>query len=963
MAFNPFTSFRKYQKFWMATILLVCMITFVLCTGVGGDLGDRIINLFRSREGQTYAKLDGRNLSSAELHDLKTQRNIANEFIRRACELSLKNLDAEIQAAKQDLKEGKVPEEKRKELLPEIEFRTQLRNMLDERLRRRWYFGLGGNLDNLIDFKIWVIQADRLGVNLQRAQVQEMVFDEIFGRFVQFKEGGREFAAIYRAVRSTYHNTTEAMIDRALAEEFRVRIAQLAFAEANVEGLTKRVSKEAAFIKNNVKFESRLALSPHMLWEQFREKRNEFEVALVPVRVEDFLNKATAPTKGELESTFELYRKKPFDPSLDEPGFEIPPKVKIEYVTADPTSARWLNLAKAALTLQFTPLAHAPIGGPWSLVVAYGNGNLAQKALHQQIYEARLRSPATRDNYLMGNLGEADIYSPIAYSLAKRHAEAPVSLLGTMAMRAASPAAPVLNFTAPLSFLSVAHARDAKELEGGLAAEAQKRAPKYASLVGAGAAAPGWPLALAMSGALGESSLRFLFQEPEESLLFPSYLPLDVVEQDIAKVLQRELAEKWVSKRMNELAEKLKKYQAAGGEAKRKNLDIVINDFVNTYGLERKETKEFFDRFSIDQAPELKPLLESYERYWELVNWLENRDLAPETALKEGDFYRLFFDTSEEFSAAGAKFSPRIWPPIARPKNVGKIVQTGQGKGFLGRLAPELRQLLLEADPNREAPEVNLYKSAPQPFIFWKSEELAGRFPEQITEVQKRVEDAFKFLQARDKYALPAAKKLAETAQRSQDLTGALYFAELPVPRSPIRLDHVASWTIEHGIGEGKRQYLPYSLPKGVISYPTSDMAAQILSLGELKKPVETGHKEIDTINRSLFETAQKNGKKVQILTNKPRSIFYVAGVTSPDLSGSSPALYDAFFTSYRLVYRYIPRFDVALEGPDPLLNKLQEEAGKQHQAALLEQFRRQMNFEWVADIETRKSFDTSEGT
>src|SRR5437870_13379004 len=43
MPFNPFSRFRKYQKFWMATILLVCMVTFVLCTGLCGDLTQWIL--------------------------------------------------------------------------------------------------------------------------------------------------------------------------------------------------------------------------------------------------------------------------------------------------------------------------------------------------------------------------------------------------------------------------------------------------------------------------------------------------------------------------------------------------------------------------------------------------------------------------------------------------------------------------------------------------------------------------------------------------------------------------------------------------------------------------------------------------------------------------------------------------------------------------------------------------------
>src|SRR5205807_6903284 len=33
MAFNPFASFRKHQKYWMAGAVLVCMLTFVLRSG------------------------------------------------------------------------------------------------------------------------------------------------------------------------------------------------------------------------------------------------------------------------------------------------------------------------------------------------------------------------------------------------------------------------------------------------------------------------------------------------------------------------------------------------------------------------------------------------------------------------------------------------------------------------------------------------------------------------------------------------------------------------------------------------------------------------------------------------------------------------------------------------------------------------------------------------------------------
>src|SRR5262245_15397239 len=66
MPFNPFSSFRKYQKFWMATILLVCMVTFVLCTGVGGDLSQRLLDYFGRRSGSAIAKLDNRTIYAQE---------------------------------------------------------------------------------------------------------------------------------------------------------------------------------------------------------------------------------------------------------------------------------------------------------------------------------------------------------------------------------------------------------------------------------------------------------------------------------------------------------------------------------------------------------------------------------------------------------------------------------------------------------------------------------------------------------------------------------------------------------------------------------------------------------------------------------------------------------------------------------------------------------------------------------
>src|SRR5688572_10541324 len=117
MAFNPLVSFQKYRRFWMSMVLLLCMITFVLCTGVGGDLGDRIMTMFRGRGGRVLAELNGSSIYSSDFYELRERRNVANDFMRKACDIAIRNLEAEIQNLKLDLKSGKIPEDKRKEAL------------------------------------------------------------------------------------------------------------------------------------------------------------------------------------------------------------------------------------------------------------------------------------------------------------------------------------------------------------------------------------------------------------------------------------------------------------------------------------------------------------------------------------------------------------------------------------------------------------------------------------------------------------------------------------------------------------------------------------------------------------------------------------------------------------------------------------------------------------------------------
>jgi hypothetical protein len=105
MAFNPFITFQRNKRFWMAAILIICMITFVFL-GFRGGLDDRIKNW--GRASQNMVQIGGRNYTSQDLHDLKTQRNLANSLMLRCTDMAFKRLTARLfeDMKKPDLAKG-----------------------------------------------------------------------------------------------------------------------------------------------------------------------------------------------------------------------------------------------------------------------------------------------------------------------------------------------------------------------------------------------------------------------------------------------------------------------------------------------------------------------------------------------------------------------------------------------------------------------------------------------------------------------------------------------------------------------------------------------------------------------------------------------------------------------------------------------------------------------------------------
>jgi len=906
MALNPFTSFRKYQKFWMTTVLLLSMITFVLCTGVGGDLSQRLLDIFGRREGTPLAKVNGRNIYSKEMNNLKEQRNMANEFMKKATEVAIKNLNVQIA-------DPKMTDENRKKLLPILE---KAKADLEQLSTRQRYFGSGVKLEELVDFQIWLHEADRLGITFQPEQVLDLMSEDLVGNFSKFDMN--QLYAILRDLRLSNRNPSYALLVKALNDEYRARTAQTAL-ELSDRGNLMRNNK-LKFHMDSVP-EVRIPLSPAMLWDSFKDNRSEFDVSLVPIVVEDFVDQIPTPTEAELKSLFIEHQKDRYDPSSPVPGFEIPTSTRVEYVMGDPTSAKFKQWSKAAILMEAIPSAWIP-SSPLATLVRYVGGPLAQRALLENIYETIRTQRNLRDSYLTAAWNQSGVYQAMANKLASTYPEAAVSLIAGFAQ-------PSNIFTAPLGYGAFGPVRHPKELALGLEAEVKERVPVYATL--------------ALAGSTGNllQTLTILQNLDKEK-----YFPLDVVKQNITDYLERRQAETWVNSNMIALRRQLEDpaNNAVGREA---NFNRLLKNQLPKLGLELASTKDFYNRFNIDKAPELQPLVKAFEKERTLVNFYEGRDLTPESALKEGDFYRLFFDGTEPFSAAGSTYKAKPWPPRVQPK-----------KAVAGNAS------LTPADVNKPPAPIELFDKAEKPFLFWKVKDEVGKVPASIDVVKDRVEKAYKLLKARDNKALPKAKELADLLQKSEEGFGpVLQYDPLNIKRPVINLKRLANLytkdihqptSLPKAFQAGSRDYGTFPLPKDTFSYPREDMAKEILSLQDLKKPIEIGDPKLDELNKTLFEKGKEKGRFVQILTNKPRSVYYVAGVTFKP----GPSM-----DEFRSVLKYAIPSDSYTGGRymDTFFEHAFNEAGKEYQKSLMDQIREQTNSAVLAGDEERKSFDANE--
>lgn len=867
MAFNPFAGFAKYKRFWMGAVMILVMITFVLCSGTKGDMGDILLRVFRFG-GTPVVSIDGSTYYRHDFDKIIKQRKVANDFMRTYAKITIDVLNERLRAL------GESKDDNAKQLIQQYGL---VRQLLTLRTKDPKFFDTGVKGDELIDFQVWLAEADRLRINFTGEQLLRMVNEELYKQALTDINIPQLETKVMQELRNShgYEVVTSEFVMKALENEFRVRLAKLADAEYQMRTLGQQQLnpfKRIASDRMLPAVTKRTPLSPGQVWDYYQENRKEFDVALLPITVEGLIDTIAEPDAKKLQDLFDKYKKSTFDPSSDQPGFKKPQQIRVQYVSADKNSPYFKNIANTVNLLTQHPIA--PLVPQMPMITAINvlaGPSVFDAMLELEYYTKISRERAAREEYSTGPGVLMDPEQPAAAFRARRNPIAVAAMVGA-ALRPDGP------FAAIPALMAFPYTEKSAELKTAGKAQARQLAtlytPIYATAVASGTVRPG---------------LLSFFQLQYISQFDTPPLPLPVVRSDIMKARDARLIEKFIATNMGVLKKKLEDEKVLGkplqvqrwleryGPAKAgETRDPEFRDL----GLEIGQTEKFYDRYSIKDAPELKPLREAYDRYYKMVNGIEGRDIKPELVLKDDEFWRLFFDPSEAYGAARGKFEAKPWPPVIKtgtPTQLEMFLKSGELEGQ-PQLANEVIRQAHSANAGKDTTGINLFATSDRPFLFWKMDEKAAEIPENLSEVKDKVAHAAKMLQARENKVLPYARKIAESLLAGNADYASVLKQDPKFGSNVITLDRIAPLYLD--AQQGGASYEQYKLKRGLINYPREDMVAQILSLGNLQKPIKIDVPDIDRLNEDLFNEAKaKKVNPVQVLTNKPRDTYYLAVV------------------------------------------------------------------------------------
>jgi hypothetical protein len=998
MAFNPFASFRKHQRYWMAAAVLVCMLTFVLCSGgmKGTGLDDVLLRLFR-RSGEEYARVNNRRYGYEEFQELKNQRNIANDFMRELTKLGYDQISNRLKNIKSQEKAGDAADQQYQQTLAVLSASLQ---DLAEKYREPRYFHGGTKLDDLVEFILWRDLADKYNVQLTDDMVKELVNQGVHadGRIVWSFDTDTSRDLQYK-MRMTHSNASDSAIFKALRDEFRVQIVQLAYLGRWSPGpgipvgmgqfqYERNIIADKFNLFLNTPMQYRVVPTPEQISAHYRKVRTELTIDLLPISLEELAKKEKLPEDRAqrlevLKSFYEKYAKEPYNPTSDKPGFVFPERAEVQFMMADPTMEYYKGAAEAVTILQKVPpvavdLLHPLVGQvQWlasqpiwqaklqasitqerdrhagdlqrrydALKFLIGEinktipedkdklENIMRRTQMEEQYKVVLGRPTISHKYGLSPLTTPYFWNPEKYEEAqtKPSAKAVAAMLGAMAGSDGPLAALALND-------ADAYADQLKLLEPMLAVEMNKRITVGLDLLMAQTPS------LFGGGAFTQAGMLYYADQQAQ------YEPITgFLEAELTKNVQKTMAQTWMNATMLDCKAKLERVKGREiafndqlRELQRQySRQIVDKDGTSrtVTGFELRQTAKPRNAYDIDQDPALQPLVESFNKYRFIVNSIEGRAGKPDM-LRETDFARLFFGTEPLGVGNQETFVPKVWPPyVSVPKQ-------------------QLDATPLLADKSREQ---RLFDKDERPFIFWKTLKLpqaAQPWDPNNIRIVDFAEMQYRMFQARAKL-IDEVKHVADivrTAHRAenQDVEAVMREQAQKHGTQLLVLTDMAQLVENKNRGPlDAVAYVDYALPAGKIPFPRETMVKDLLKLHNLTTPLKIDDlKEVNELNEKLFDKNLKPSLKygqIQVLTNKPRTVYYLAMVAAV-----KPAEMFHYFADV------LPQAAASGRAQNQFVDQVQSEYGKELLKLVIEQLRAQA--EVAISDQARKQFAEADQT
>src|SRR5262249_18264709 len=148
----------------------------------------------------------------------------------------------------------------------------------------------GTKLDDLIEFILWRDLADKYNVQVTPDLIKEYISEACHGPMWNYdNDAAREVQA---RVRATHYGASDSIILRALRDEFRVQIMQLALIgrwSTGPRGEREELAKiplGASHLYLNTPMQIRVAPTPEQISAEYRKMRTELVIDLLPVSLE-----------------------------------------------------------------------------------------------------------------------------------------------------------------------------------------------------------------------------------------------------------------------------------------------------------------------------------------------------------------------------------------------------------------------------------------------------------------------------------------------------------------------------------------------------------------------------------------------------------------------------------------------------------------------------------------------------